>query len=69
VPVQPLPVQPLRALRGVSGRFTAVQALGDVEAEIRAGEVVAVTGAISSTTGVADHAATHRTAHPRETWP
>ena len=34
--------QPLLALRGVSKRFAAVQALEDVELEIRAGEVVAL---------------------------
>ncbi|MDX2810154.1 ATP-binding cassette domain-containing protein [Streptomyces scabiei] len=37
-------VQPLLALRGVSKRFAAVQALVDVELEIRAGEVVALVG-------------------------
>ncbi|MEU9407365.1 ATP-binding cassette domain-containing protein [Streptomyces sp. NPDC048281] len=37
-------VQPLLALRGVSKRFGAVQALADVELEIRAGEVVALVG-------------------------
>jgi len=36
--------QPLLALRGVSKRFAAVQALEDVELEIRAGEVVALMG-------------------------
>ncbi|MDQ0582354.1 ATP-binding cassette domain-containing protein [Streptomyces rishiriensis] len=36
--------QPLLALRGVSKRFAAVQALADVELEIRAGEVVALMG-------------------------
>jgi D-xylose transport system ATP-binding protein len=36
--------QPLLALRGVSKRFAAVQALVDVELEIRAGEVVALVG-------------------------
>ncbi|MFD9392209.1 ATP-binding cassette domain-containing protein [Streptomyces sp. NPDC060000] len=39
-----MPVQPLLALRGVSKRFAAVQALADVELEIRAGEVVALMG-------------------------
>jgi ABC-type sugar transport system ATPase subunit len=39
-----VPVQPLLALRGVSKRFAAVQALVDVELEIRAGEVVALVG-------------------------
>ncbi|MFE2431924.1 ATP-binding cassette domain-containing protein [Streptomyces sp. NPDC059373] len=39
-----MPVQPLLALRGVSKRFAAVQALVDVELEIRAGEVVALVG-------------------------
>ncbi|MFE2065948.1 ATP-binding cassette domain-containing protein [Streptomyces sp. NPDC059467] len=38
-------VQPLLALRGVSKRFAAVQALVDVDLEIRAGEVVALVGA------------------------
>ncbi|MGW0825934.1 ATP-binding cassette domain-containing protein [Streptomyces sp. NPDC002845] len=37
-------VQPLLALRGISKRFAAVQALVDVELEIRAGEVVALVG-------------------------
>ncbi|MFF0161603.1 ATP-binding cassette domain-containing protein [Streptomyces sp. NPDC005263] len=37
-------VQPLLALRGVSKRFAAVQALVDIELEIRAGEVVALVG-------------------------
>ncbi|MFJ3775560.1 ATP-binding cassette domain-containing protein [Streptomyces sp. NPDC090075] len=37
-------VQPLLALRGVSKRFAAVQALVDVDLEIRAGEVVALVG-------------------------
>ena len=37
-------VQPLLALHGVSKRFAAVQALVDVELEIRAGEVVALVG-------------------------
>jgi D-xylose transport system ATP-binding protein len=37
-------VQPLLALRGVSKHFAAVQALVDVELEIRAGEVVALVG-------------------------
>ncbi|UUU23717.1 ATP-binding cassette domain-containing protein [Streptomyces sp. DSM 40750] len=37
-------VQPLLALRGVSKRFAAIQALVDVELEIRAGEVVALVG-------------------------
>ena len=37
-------VQPLLALRGVSKRFAAVQALVDVELEIRGGEVVALVG-------------------------
>ncbi|CAM5737004.1 Sugar ABC transporter ATP-binding protein OS=Streptomyces alboniger OX=132473 GN=CP975_27910 PE=4 SV=1 [Streptomyces alboniger] len=37
-------VQPLLALRGVSKRFAAVQALVDIELEIRAGEVVALLG-------------------------
>ncbi|MCZ4512511.1 ATP-binding cassette domain-containing protein [Streptomyces sp. ActVer] len=39
-----MPAQPLLALRGVSKRFAAVQALVDVELEIRAGEVVALVG-------------------------
>ncbi|MGW7256056.1 ATP-binding cassette domain-containing protein [Streptomyces sp. NPDC054834] len=39
-----MPVQPLLAMRGVSKRFAAVQALVDVELEIRAGEVVALVG-------------------------
>ncbi|MEU6550332.1 ATP-binding cassette domain-containing protein [Streptomyces sp. NPDC046915] len=39
-----MPVQPLLAMRGVSKRFAAVQALLDVELEIRAGEVVALVG-------------------------
>ncbi|MFF3328879.1 ATP-binding cassette domain-containing protein [Streptomyces sp. NPDC002888] len=39
-----MPVQPLLALRGISKRFAAVQALVDVELEIRAGEVVALMG-------------------------
>ncbi|WP_460068058.1 ATP-binding cassette domain-containing protein [Streptomyces sp. YKOK-I1] len=39
-----MPVQPLLALRGVSKRFAAVQALVDVELEIGAGEVVALMG-------------------------
>ncbi|WP_406007765.1 ATP-binding cassette domain-containing protein [Streptomyces sp. NBC_00637] len=39
-----MPGQPLLALRGVSKRFAAVQALADVELEIRAGEVVALMG-------------------------
>ncbi|MER5199309.1 ATP-binding cassette domain-containing protein [Streptomyces sp. NPDC002755] len=39
-----MPVQPLLTLRGVSKRFAAVQALADVELEIRAGEVVALMG-------------------------
>ncbi|MFC4506845.1 MULTISPECIES: ATP-binding cassette domain-containing protein [Streptomyces] len=39
-----MPVQPLLALRGVCKRFAAVQALVDVELEIRAGEVVALVG-------------------------
>jgi D-xylose transport system ATP-binding protein len=38
-------VQPLLALHGVSKRFAAVQALLDVDLEIRAGEVVALVGA------------------------
>ncbi|MEU9452654.1 ATP-binding cassette domain-containing protein [Streptomyces sp. NPDC048277] len=38
-------VQPLLALHGVSRRFAAVQALVDVDLEIRAGEVVALVGA------------------------
>ncbi|MEU0074918.1 ATP-binding cassette domain-containing protein [Streptomyces sp. NPDC006332] len=37
-------VQPLLALRGVSKRFAAVQALVDIELEVRAGEVVALLG-------------------------
>ncbi|WP_308310947.1 ATP-binding cassette domain-containing protein [Streptomyces sp. GbtcB6] len=37
-------VQPLLALHGVSKRFAAVQALVDVDLEIRAGEVVALVG-------------------------
>jgi len=37
-------VQPLLALRGVSKRFAAVQALVDIELEVRAGEVVALVG-------------------------
>ncbi|MFF3380992.1 ATP-binding cassette domain-containing protein [Streptomyces sp. NPDC002680] len=36
--------QPLLALRGVSKRFAAVQALVDIELEVRAGEVVALVG-------------------------
>ncbi|MFI5798622.1 ATP-binding cassette domain-containing protein [Streptomyces sp. NPDC051677] len=39
-----MPGQPLLALRGVSKRFAAVQALVDVELEIAAGEVVALVG-------------------------
>ncbi|MEU1181251.1 ATP-binding cassette domain-containing protein [Streptomyces sp. NPDC005820] len=39
-----MPVQPLLALRGVSKRFAAVQALVDVELEIGVGEVVALMG-------------------------
>ncbi|WP_329219390.1 ATP-binding cassette domain-containing protein [Streptomyces sp. NBC_01485] len=39
-----MPVQPLLALRGVSKRFAAVQALVDVELEIGEGEVVALVG-------------------------
>ncbi|CAM5710597.1 ATP-binding cassette domain-containing protein [Streptomyces aurantiogriseus] len=39
-----MPVQPLLTLRGVSKRFAAVQALVDVNLEIRAGEVVALVG-------------------------
>ncbi|MEH0577187.1 MULTISPECIES: ATP-binding cassette domain-containing protein [Streptomyces] len=39
-----MPGQPLLALRGVSKRFAAVQALVDVELEIAAGEVVALMG-------------------------
>jgi D-xylose transport system ATP-binding protein len=39
-----VPGQPLLALRGVSKRFAAVQALVDVELEIAAGEVVALMG-------------------------
>ncbi|MEU6227158.1 ATP-binding cassette domain-containing protein [Streptomyces sp. NPDC047042] len=39
-----MPGQPLLALRGVSKRFAAVQALVDIELEIRAGEVVALVG-------------------------
>ena len=35
---------PVLALRGVSKRFGAVQALTDVELEIHAGEVVALVG-------------------------
>ncbi|MFD3581913.1 ATP-binding cassette domain-containing protein [Streptomyces sp. NPDC058683] len=37
-------VQPLLALRGICKRFAAVQALVDVELEVRAGEVVALVG-------------------------
>ncbi|WP_405616698.1 ATP-binding cassette domain-containing protein [Streptomyces sp. NBC_00076] len=37
-------VQPLLALRGVSKRFAAVEALVDIELEVRAGEVVALLG-------------------------
>ncbi|MGW5697680.1 ATP-binding cassette domain-containing protein [Streptomyces asiaticus] len=39
-----MPVAPLLALRGVCKRFGGVQALTDVELEIRAGEVVALVG-------------------------
>jgi D-xylose transport system ATP-binding protein len=39
-----VPGQPLLALRGVSKRFAAVQALVDIELEVRAGEVVALVG-------------------------
>ncbi|MEW2044927.1 ATP-binding cassette domain-containing protein [Streptomyces sp. NBC_00377] len=39
-----MPAQPLLALRGVSKRFAAVQALADIDLEIRAGEVVALMG-------------------------
>jgi D-xylose transport system ATP-binding protein len=39
-----VPVQPLLALSGVCKRFAAVQALVDVDLEIRAGEVVALVG-------------------------
>lgn len=39
-----MPGQPLLALRGVSKRFAAVQALVDIELEVRAGEVVALVG-------------------------
>lgn len=39
-----MPAQPLLVLRGVSKRFAAVQALTDVDLEIRAGEVVALMG-------------------------
>ncbi len=35
---------PVLALRGVSKRFGAVQALTDVELEVHAGEVVALVG-------------------------
>ncbi|WNE99614.1 ATP-binding cassette domain-containing protein [Streptomyces luomodiensis] len=38
------PAPPLLALRGVSKRFGAVQALADVELEIHAGEVIALVG-------------------------
>ncbi|MFD5318179.1 ATP-binding cassette domain-containing protein [Streptomyces sp. NPDC127098] len=38
------PPSPILALRGVSKRFGAVQALTDVELEIRAGEVTALVG-------------------------
>lgn len=37
-------VQPLLAMRGVSKRFAAVQALVDIELEVKAGEVVALVG-------------------------
>ena len=42
----PAPVdgEPVLALRGVSKRFGAVQALSDVELEVNAGEVVALVG-------------------------
>jgi D-xylose transport system ATP-binding protein len=39
-----VPAPPLLALRGVSKRFGAIQALGDVELEIHGGEVVALVG-------------------------
>ena len=39
-----VPAPPLLALRGVSKRFGAVQALADVDLEVRAGEVVALVG-------------------------
>ena len=39
-----MPGQPLLALRGVSKRFAAVQALVDIELEVRTGEVVALVG-------------------------
>ncbi|MFF7653217.1 ATP-binding cassette domain-containing protein [Streptomyces sp. NPDC007983] len=39
-----MPVPPLLALRGVSKRFGGVQALVDVDLQIRAGEVVALVG-------------------------
>jgi D-xylose transport system ATP-binding protein len=39
-----VPPVPMLRLRGVSKRFGAVQALGDVELEIRAGEVLALVG-------------------------
>ncbi|WP_149181509.1 ATP-binding cassette domain-containing protein [Streptomyces sp. TRM49041] len=39
-----MPVPPLLALRGVRKRFGAVEALADVELDVRAGEVVALMG-------------------------
>ncbi|WP_175409279.1 ATP-binding cassette domain-containing protein [Streptomyces sp. TRM64462] len=39
-----MPVPPLLVLHGVSKRFGAVQALADVDLEIRAGEIVALMG-------------------------
>lgn len=39
-----MPNEPVLALRGISKRFGAVQALADVELEVHAGEVVALVG-------------------------
>ncbi|MFF8789777.1 ATP-binding cassette domain-containing protein [Streptomyces sp. NPDC015125] len=41
---RPTPAPPLLALRGISKRYGAVQALADVELEVRAGQVVALVG-------------------------
>ncbi|MFG2530275.1 ATP-binding cassette domain-containing protein [Streptomyces sp. NPDC048516] len=41
---RPVPAPPLLALRGISKRYGAVQALADVELEVRAGQVVALVG-------------------------